>query len=134
MDRVLLDTNVIIDLINLDRPHHKEAQSFLERAIDEGLYEIVVPLSSLKDAYYILCRHYSCEEWARDDIATVRSLFEVAELTTTAFDMAAKMDEPDFEDALVYALAHEQGAKAIVSRDVRAFKGRPISRRLPEEL
>ena len=134
MDKVLLDTNVIIDLVNLDRPYHKEAQAFIERVLDDERYEVVVPLSSLKDAYYILCRHYSCEEWARDDINTVRQLFEVAELTTSAFDAAAKMDEPDFEDALVYALAEECGAKAIVSRDVRAFMGRPIARRLPEEL
>lgn len=134
MDSVLLDTNIILDLLSMTRPHHAEAQSFLERALEDNRYRIVLPASSLKDAYYILHRHYSSEEWARDDIRTIRELFTVADLTDSAVGTALVSDEPDFEDGIVRAIAEEQGCKAIVSRDTKAFANSPIPRRLPEEL
>lgn len=134
MDRVVLDTNIILDLLSFDRAGHVEAQRFLERALDEQGLEIVLPASSLNDAYYILCRHYSCEEWARDDIRTLRKLFRVSELTLDIIDGAIASDEPDFEDAIIRVTAEKCGAKAIVSRDRAAFLTSPVPRREPSEL
>lgn len=133
MDRVLLDTNVILDLLSFDRPGHAEAQAFLERALDEEGLEVVIAASSLNDAYHILRRHYSSEEWARDDIATLRRLFTVAELTLEVVDRALASDEPDFEDGIIRATAELVGARAIVSNDRAAFRTSPVPRRSPAE-
>lgn len=132
MDKFVIDTNVIIDFLAPSRPGHATACKLL-RSFLAGHAEAVIPASSFKDAYYILCRWLGDEAQARADVQRVREFFGAAPLTTAILDRAFASDEPDFEDGIVRAFAEEYQAKGIVSRDEKAFRGSPVPRISPSE-
>lgn len=98
-----------------------------------GKAEAIVPASSLKDAYYILCRWHGSEADARRDVREFRDFFGAAPLTASILDWAFGSDEPDLEDGIVRAFAEECGAVAIVTRDESAFRSSPIPAMSPVE-
>lgn len=128
MARVVLDTNIILDYLSAKREHHRDAVNLLEgllmTANEDDLP--VVPAGCLKDAYYILCRHYRNEELVRRRLGDFRQVVRVAELTNPVLDAAFASDEPDLEDGLVRATAELCGAQAIITRDAEAYRTSPV--------
>ena len=120
--RLLVDTNVLIDYCDRQRPCHDDAVRLVHAAARDGGVELVVLVSSLKDLYYILCRRLGDERMARraTEVAAT-SVFVVVDLLASYAPRALSSDEPDFEDGLVRVAAEELGVEAIVSRDERAF-------------
>lgn len=121
MTRVVLDTNIVLDYLSATRPRHFEAVDLLECILSSGDVTAVIPAGSIKDAYYILCRHYRDERIVRSRIDDFRGLVEIAELTIPVLDAAFSSDEPDLEDAIVRATAELLGASAIITRDASAY-------------
>ncbi|WP_455136053.1 type II toxin-antitoxin system VapC family toxin [Thermophilibacter sp.] len=121
MTRVVLDTNIVLDYLSATRPSHLDAVNLLECILSSEDVAAVIPAGSIKDAYYILCRHYRDEKIVRSRLDEFRRLVEVAELTIPVLDAAFSSDEPDLEDAIVRAAAELLGAKAIVTRDASAY-------------
>ena len=121
MTRVVLDTNIVLDYLSATRPRHLDAVDLLECLLSSEDTTAVVPAGSVKDAYYILCRHYRNEKIARSRIDDFRRFVEIAELTVPVLDAAFSSDEPDLEDAIVRSTAELLGAKAIITRDATAY-------------
>ena len=118
---LLIDTNVLIDYCDRQRPCHEDAAKLVHAAAEHDV-DLIVLVSSLKDLYYILCRRLQSESLARQatEVAS-KSVFAVADLLASYTPRALQSNEPDFEDGLVRAAAEELGVDAIVSRDKRAF-------------
>ena len=126
MARVVLDTNIILDYLSATRERHRDAVDLLEVLLSSEDKSPVVLAASIKDAYYILCRHYRDEGVIRSRLNDFRSLMEVAELTVPVLDAAFASDEPDLEDGIVRATAELLGAEAIVTRDASAYAGSSV--------
>lgn len=126
MARVVLDTNIILDYLSATREWHRDAVDLLETLLSSEDKTPVILAASIKDAYYILCRHYHDEGLVRARINDFRSLMEVAELTVPVLDTAFASDEPDLEDGIVRATAELLGAQAIVTRDASAYAGSSV--------
>ena len=126
MARVVLDTNIILDYLSATRERHRDAVDLLETLLSSEDKSPVVLAASIKDAYYILCRHYHNEGVVRSRLNDFRSLMEVAELTVPVLDAAFASDEPDLEDGIVRATAELLGAEAIVTRDASAYVGSSV--------
>lgn len=126
MGRVVLDTNVMLDYLSATREHHADAVSLMEALLSSEEKTPVILGSSIKDAYYILCRHFHDEALVRSRLDDFRSLMEVADLTSAVLDRAFASDEPDLEDGIVRATAELLGAEAIVTRDATAYAGSTV--------
>lgn len=126
MAKVLLDTNIILDYLSGSRPCHADAVDVLEGMFETSDLEPTVSISSLKDAYCILCRKFKREDIVRDRLHGFLSIVGVEDLTMEIAERAFSSDEPDFEDGLIRATAESVGARAIITRDAAAFKGSPI--------
>lgn len=126
MARVVLDTNIILDYLSATRERHRDAVDLLETLLSSEDKTPVILAASIKDAYYILCRHYHDEGLVRARLNDFRSLMEVAELTVPVLDTAFASDEPDLEDGIVRATAELLGAEAIVTRDASAYAGSSV--------
>lgn len=123
--RVVLDTNVILDYLSAKREHHRDAVDLLEELFyNDG--EVVIPAGCIKDAYYILCRHYHDEEIVRLRLDGFRQVVQVAELTNAVLDVAFSSNEPNLEDGMVRATAELCGADAIITRDERAYRASTV--------
>lgn len=119
---LLIDTNVLIDYCDRQRPCHSDAVSLVHAAAERKDVDLIVLVSSLKDLYYILCRRLHDESLARraTEVAS-KSVFVVTDLLASYVPRALASNEPDFEDGLVRIAAEQIGVEAIVSRDERAF-------------
>lgn len=118
--KVLLDTCVLVDLSVPGRPRHGKAREAVDSFSKESA--LYISASSLKDVYYIICKHYGDERKARDIVSGLRKAFYVAELTVPIVDDALESDEPDFEDALIRATAESLRCNLLVTADKEAFR------------
>ena len=126
MAKVILDTSIILDYLSAGRPCHADAARLLEGLLDAGDVTPLVPAGCLKDAYYILCRHYHNEPLVRERMNAFRKVVEVQSPTNEVLDVAFASDEPDLEDDMVRATAELLDAKAIITRDATAYRGSSV--------
>lgn len=123
MARVVLDTNIILDYLSATRERHHDAVDLLEVLLSSADKTPVILATGIKDAYYILCRHYHDEVLVRARLDDFRALMEVAELTGSVLDAVFASDGPDLEGGIVRATAELLDAEAIVTRDASAYRG-----------
>lgn len=119
MDRLLLDTNFLLDVAVVGRPGSDQAAELFDLAARSNVV-CLVTVSSLKDFYYI-ARKDMDEQIRRDWIALFADVFGVVSMGAAAVARALTSDEPDFEDGLVRAVAELEGCDFIISRDDAAF-------------
>ena len=130
---VFVDTNVLIDVVCAERVEHAVAREMFLRAARGGQCRFYALSSSLKDVYYVLCRHYARERDARDAVIGLATELGIVDLTKRMVLDGCLSDEPDVEDALVRIAAESVDARVIVSRGRRAFARCLISRMTPRE-
>lgn len=130
---VFVDTNVLIDVVCAERVEHAVAREMFLRAARGGQCRFYALSSSLKDVYYVLCRHYARERDARDAVIGLATELGIVDLTKRMVLDGCLSDEPDVEDALVRIAAESVDARVIVSRDRRAFASSLIPRMAPRE-
>lgn len=120
MVKFFLDTNILVYALHQDSPKHKEVNDFLRHCFSKNIVCYFLS-SSLKDTYYILCRHYLSEPEARQSIKQLRNILSMVDLNAAIVDDAFLSDEPDFEDALIRSAAETLQVNAIISYDEYAF-------------
>lgn len=118
--RLLLDTNILLDVMDKQRPQCEEAREVLTRCNGGGDIGLVSP-SSLNDAYYIL-RRLRGEEMARRIIDQLIELVVIVPMSAEECLITVRSDEPDFEDGLIRACAELNEVDFILTRDAAAFK------------
>lgn len=120
MPKLFFDTNALLDAVLDERPESRAARRLIT-ASRNGECDIYISVSSLKDVYYLTCRHYKDEKTARQLIRKYKNSFTVVELTMDILETALESDEPDFEDGLIRASAEQAACDAIITRDASAF-------------
>ena len=119
MSKLLLDTNVLLDFADATRPEQEFAVRLLA-SIFRGENEAAIAASSLKDAYYILCK-FQGEQAARDWVRVFVRAIPVEQLDVEICATALDSDEPDYEDGCIRAIAERAQVDFIITRDKRAF-------------
>lgn len=133
MRRVLVDTNVLIDLVSETRPSNRETVAAVRAALASGV-DLLALASSLKDVYDVYERHYGSESDARRAVALIMDLFRIVDLTASVAAAALVSVEPDFEDGLVRETAVVHGCDALLTRDAPGFLEAPFRKLTAAEL
>lgn len=124
--KLLLDTNILLDMGISQRPEWAAATILLDEIV-YGKAEGFIAASSLKDVYYILSK-YTDEPKARKFVLALLDLFTPVAVGASICRIAALSDEPDFEDGLIRACAENVPVDFVISRDKTAFKHSSIKR------
>lgn len=124
MDRLLLDTNFLLDLAIDSRPDSVAADELFERMTDGRVMGVVSP-TSLKDFYYV-ARKGLDDAKRREWIALFMDAFCVAGIDRAICAAALTSDEPDFEDGIIRAIAEARGCDLLITRDAEAFAGSSV--------
>ena len=120
--RLLIDTNVILDIFMRREPFFADSYRAMRTAAEKE-YECLLSASAATDIYYILRKHLKSPEEAK---ARLRDLAKIAQFTDVQpadIDAALSADMPDFEDAVVDAIAVRVGADYILTRNTKDFSG-----------
>lgn len=120
--RLLIDTNVILDVFMRREPFFADSYRAM-RAAAEKEYECFLSASAATDIYYILRKHLKSPEEAKARLRDLAQLAQFTDVQPADIDAALAADMPDFEDAVVDAVAVRIGADYILTRNTKDFAG-----------
>lgn len=122
--RVLLDTNVVLDLI-LERESWVEEAEAIFFAQARGLISAYISAITPGTAYYIARRTIGSAA-ARQAIADLLKITRVCVVDFGVLQSAVGLPVADYEDAIQLASALAERLDAIVTRDPGDFKHSPL--------
>jgi len=130
--RILVDTNVILDVL-LDRQPHAAASSLVWRYVETGAIEGRIAAHSVTTLHYLVQKARGAAA-AKRTVAILLSVFGVAAVDISVLSDALSVGLHDFEDAVTAAAAAADRCDWIVSRDLRGFRNTAVPCITPEAL
>jgi predicted nucleic acid-binding protein len=130
MKRILLDTNILLDVV-LGRKPHAEAGEALWEMIEEHNTEGRLAAHAVTTFYYLL-RKQRDNLQAKHAVHSLLQVFKIATVDGPVIHEALQMPGSDFEDCVTAAAAHRSGCAFIVTRDPRGFRASPVEAVTPE--
>lgn len=125
MDKLFIDTNIVLDLLAKREGFFEAAKILFSRA-DKKELEIYISSLSFANTHYILSRIMN-EEEARKVLRKFKVLVTVLPMDDKIIELALSSDFKDFEDAIQYYTAIENNIKTIITRNLKDFKTSKIS-------
>jgi predicted nucleic acid-binding protein len=130
MQRILLDTNILLDVV-LGRKPHAEAGEALWAMIEEHNAEGRIAAHAVTTFYYLV-RKQRDHVRAKHAVQSLLQVFKVAAVDGPVIHEALQMPGSDFEDCVTAAAAHRSGCAFIVTRDPRGFRASPVEAVTPQ--
>jgi predicted nucleic acid-binding protein len=130
MKRILLDTNVVLDVL-LDRQPHAEASVRAWTAVETGLAKGMLAAHAVTTIHYLI-RKEKGNARAKRIVSAILRILTVAAVDGGTVQEALQLPFSDFEDAVTAAAARQAGCDFIVTRDPRGFRESPVSAVPPE--
>jgi predicted nucleic acid-binding protein len=125
MKKLLLDTNIVIDLLAKRKEFYNEAASLFSLA-DKNEIELYASSLTIANTNYILLREKKPEE-ARSILRKLRIIVKILSLDDKVIGLSLNDDNfKDFEDGLQYYSAIENGVDIIITRNKKDFKSAKI--------
>jgi predicted nucleic acid-binding protein len=118
--RVLLDTNVVLDVLLERRPYAGPASQVLS-LVDSGRIEGAVTAMAMTTVHYLVQRALGRRR-ADECVCRLLDMVAVAPVDVGVLLAATRTGFPDFEDAVVYTAALAWRADGIVTRDAGGFR------------
>ncbi len=129
--RVLLDTNVLLDVFGRREPFYA-ASARVWALAESGRIEAFISAISLNNCYYVV-RKLTSASRAREMLHWLRDEFSIVPLSERLIHQAIDSDLADFEDAIQLFSAVHCSAETIVTRNVADFPTNGIPATTPEE-
>lgn len=120
MQKILLDTNIIIDFLGERKGFYDPAAKIITLA-DKKKIKIYVSAVSMATAYYVLAK-YENKKAALEKVRKFKVLCEISSMNNKVFEKALNAPFDDFEDALQYFSAVEDNCDLIVTRNEKDYK------------
>ena len=125
MEKVFVDSDIILDLLSGRQPHYNYAAELFSLA-DEDSVKVFVSSLSFANVNYILSKQYSADQ-ARKKLLKFKTLVSVLSVNNKTIELALASDFKDFEDAIQYYTAIENGLSVLLTRNLRDFKKAEIT-------
>ncbi len=122
--RVLLDTNVILDVGLQRQPFYSLAVAVIE-ASDFDTRHLFITASMATDVYYLM-RKAKGREQALDFLRDLLDVVDVCQVDRSTLQVALNSDFPDFEDAVQNAAAVRHEIDVIVTRNKADYRSSPL--------
>lgn len=129
--RVLLDTNVVLDVLLKRDPWLVDAKT-LWQAVDDERLTAYLSASAVTDIFYV-ARRLTDIIRARQAVQVCLDAFEIAAVDRAVLERAQVLSGFDFEDNVQIASAELNELDAIVTRNPGDFGGSPVAIWSPDE-
>jgi predicted nucleic acid-binding protein len=131
-NKVLIDTNVLIDFALIREPFSDDASEIIELCL-RGKIKGCIAAHSIADMYYILRKDMESHR-RRETLINFCEIFEVVDIDKNKLvNSLMNEDFSDFEDCLQMECAKEFCAKYIVTRNTDDYKTSEIPAITPKE-
>ncbi|EDX74480.1 hypothetical protein MC7420_4004 [Coleofasciculus chthonoplastes PCC 7420] len=130
--KILIDTNVVIDLISEREPFVEEAVRLFQK-IEQGNLEGYIAATTITNIFYII-RKIEGRAVALEAIKQLLSGLRLCSVDRQTIETALSFDLIDFEDGIQLACATLSQLDGIVTRDREDFLNSPLPVYSPTEL
>ncbi len=120
MEKLLVDTNIVIDLLSKRAEFFQEAQELFTLA-DNKKVELFVSALTFANTHYLLSKYQKLDD-ARKTLIKFKVLVNISPLDDKIVELALVSDFNDFEDAIQYHTALENEIDIIITRNKKDFK------------
>ena len=120
MDRLLVDTNIVLDLLAERKEFLLEAQQLFTLS-DKKEVKLYVSSLTFANTFYILSQKLKLSN-ARKILRKFKVLVAVLPMDDKIIDLSLESDFKDFEDAIQYHTAIENEIDIIITRNLKDFK------------
>lgn len=118
--KLFLDTNIILDILDRERPFSKEAE-VLFKFIEDGTFAAFFSESVITTTDYVLIKKFTNVQ--RVSILTdLLKLVTIIECSNRIVRNALLKSETDVEDAILYELALTEKLEYFITNDKQALK------------
>ena len=134
--RILLDTNIIIDVLQRREPWRKDGESiFIAAALKK--VTACITAKQLADIHYLTRKTFSGQKNADDlsgqIICRLLAFLELLDSSAVDCRTAIGIDNDDFEDAMLIACAARESMDYIVTRNTAHFSPSTVPAISPAE-
>jgi len=129
--RVLLDTNVVLDVL-LDREPFVQDSARVMDQVERGFLTGLLCATTVTTLAYLAGKTVGRKQ-AVHQMRQLLHLFEVAPVTRAVLDAALDSKTTDFEDAVLAEAAQHAGAQAIITRNLKDFAHSPVRACTPKQ-
>ena len=127
--RALLDTNVVVDVLQSREPWYEDGQTIF-RAVANKQITGCITAKEVADLYYFTHRLFRGQEdvdaKSRQVISKLLTLFELLDTQAIDCKKALSSNCPDFEDAIMIETAARAEVDCIVTRNLEDYKGSSV--------
>jgi len=120
MEKIFLDTNIVLDFLG-ERENFYEAAAKILTLADQKKITVYTSPSSISNAYYILAK-YENPKAALEKIRKFKVLCSISIMNDEVVERAINSDFKDFEDGMQYYSAIAENCEIIITRNEKDFK------------
>ena len=129
--RVLLDSNIVVDFLH-NREQFFDDADLVMGQVERGAVTGLLCATTLTTIAYLTGKTLG-KRPAVEQIRQLLKIFDIAAVTRTVLDAALAGDMADFEDAVLAEAAHQAGAQAIITRNLKDFAHSPVRAYTPRQ-
>ena len=119
--KVLVDTNVILDALLRRTPFYEDSNAVYD-LVEHRKITGCVSSSAVTDIFYIAYRHLKDTGRVYSLIDDIARLFTIAPVLESTIRGALALRWKDFEDAVQFTTARENGAQYIITRNMTGYE------------
>lgn len=132
MEKVFVDTDIILDLLSKREPFYIHSARFFSAA-DRSEIQIYVSSLSFANLNYILSKQFSNNQ-AKKKLFKFKTLVTVLTVPDKVIELALSSDFKDFEDSIQYFTTTEENIKTLLTRNLKDYNTAEISVMTAEQL
>ena len=123
--RVLIDTNVILDVLLKRSPFYEAAIEVLKLSVREDIQEFV-SASAITDIYYIAYKNMRDKAVVRELLKKLLLIVSVAGVSEEEIQKALELGWKDFEESVQYSVALLNEMNGLITRNVKDYSSSEI--------
>jgi predicted nucleic acid-binding protein len=124
MNKIFLDTNIVLDLLGEREPFYKPTAKLFTLA-DKHLIKLFVSGLSFVNIHYILSKSYGTIN-TQIKLRQLKALVEVVALDDFIISQSLNTTMQDFEDATQYFCALQADCSVLLTRNAKDFRNSQI--------
>ncbi len=122
--KILLDTNIVLDLLLEREPFCNEAKKIFTM-IESNKISGFLCATTITTIYYLISKNLDKSK-ADNIINKLLQLFHIADVNKNILIQSLKNNGQDFEDSVIYTSAEYFNVDVIITRDKKGFKNSNI--------
>lgn len=125
MEKVFVDSDIVLDLLSARQPHYKFAAELFSLA-DQNSIKVYISSLTFANVNYILSKQLSPGQ-ARKMLLTFKTIVNVLAVNDKIIELALLSNFQDFEDAIQYNTAIENSITTLLTQNLKDYKKAEIT-------